>query len=123
MRLKVTGSPDGLGFSSRSRPKEGSPMVFKFFRGSFHSLKYIEIFLAVNAIVSWFMKLAAYFCQSLLITGRLYCQVIKVDWCGIPELALRGTIIIYCNAADAESPRRDLNCVYHPRSSYSSSPF
>ncbi len=26
------------------------------------------------------MKLAAYFCQSLLITGRVYCSMIKVDW-------------------------------------------
>jgi hypothetical protein len=30
--------------------------------------------------VNWLIKLAAYFCQSLLITGRVYCPVIKVDW-------------------------------------------
>jgi hypothetical protein len=30
--------------------------------------------------VSWLIKLAAYFCQSLLITGRVYCPMIKVDW-------------------------------------------
>jgi hypothetical protein len=40
----------------------------------------ILVFLAVNAIVSWLMKLAAYFCQSLLITGRVYCSMIKMDW-------------------------------------------
>jgi hypothetical protein len=34
----------------------------------------------VNAIGNWLIKLAAYFCQSLLITGRVYCPVIKVDW-------------------------------------------
>jgi hypothetical protein len=30
--------------------------------------------------VSWLIKLAAYFCQSLLITGQVYCPLIKVDW-------------------------------------------
>ncbi len=40
----------------------------------------IPIFLAVNAIVSRLIKLAAYFCQSLLITGRVYCLRIKVNW-------------------------------------------
>ncbi len=34
----------------------------------------------VIAIVSWLIKLAAYFCQSLLITGGVYCQMLKVDW-------------------------------------------
>jgi hypothetical protein len=50
-------------------------MVFKFFRGSFHYYIEILVFLAVNAIVSWLIKLAAYFCQSLLITGLVYCIV------------------------------------------------
>jgi hypothetical protein len=36
--------------------------------------------LAVNAIVSWLIKLAAYFCQSLLITSQVYCPMIKVEW-------------------------------------------
>jgi hypothetical protein len=44
-------------------------MVFKIFRGSFHYLIEILVFLAVNAIVSWLKKLAAYFCQLLPITG------------------------------------------------------
>ena len=30
--------------------------------------------------MSWLIKLAAYFCQSLLITGGVYCQMLKVDW-------------------------------------------
>ena len=30
--------------------------------------------------MSWLVKLAAYFFQSLLITGHIYCQMIKVDW-------------------------------------------
>ena len=38
----------------------------------------IHIFLAVNAIVSWLIKLAAYFSQTLLITGRVFCPMIKV---------------------------------------------
>jgi hypothetical protein len=38
------------------------------------------VFLSMNAIVSWLIKLAPYFCQSLLITGQVYCQMIKVDW-------------------------------------------
>ena len=33
-----------------------------------------------NAIVSWLIRLAAFFCQSLLITGLSYCPMIKVDW-------------------------------------------
>jgi hypothetical protein len=37
-------------------------------------------FLAGNATVSWLIKSAAYFCQSLLIKGRVYCPMIKVDW-------------------------------------------
>ncbi len=40
----------------------------------------ILVFLAANAIVSWLIKLAAYFYQSLLITGRVYCPMVKVDW-------------------------------------------
>ncbi len=55
-------------------------MVFKFFRGTLHLFIKILVFLVVNAIVSWLIKLAAYFCQSLLITGQVYCQMIKVDW-------------------------------------------
>jgi hypothetical protein len=47
-------------------------MVFKIFRDSFHY--------SLNTLISWLIKLAAYFCQSLLITGRVYCQMIKVDW-------------------------------------------
>jgi hypothetical protein len=38
------------------------------------------VFLVVNAIVSWLIRLAAYFCQSLLNTGRVNCPMIKVDW-------------------------------------------
>jgi hypothetical protein len=34
----------------------------------------------VNAIVSWLIKLAAYVCQSLLVTGRVYRPMINVDW-------------------------------------------
>jgi hypothetical protein len=30
--------------------------------------------------MSWLINLAAYFCQSLLITGRVYYPMIKVDW-------------------------------------------
>ena len=30
--------------------------------------------------MSWHTKLGAYFCQSLLIIGRVYCKMIKVDW-------------------------------------------
>jgi hypothetical protein len=30
--------------------------------------------------VSWLIKLAAYYRQSLLITGRVYCPMIKLDW-------------------------------------------
>jgi hypothetical protein len=30
--------------------------------------------------LSWLIKLASYFHQSLLITGRVYCPMIKVDW-------------------------------------------
>ncbi len=30
--------------------------------------------------MSWLIKLAAYYCQSLLITGRVDCPIIKVDW-------------------------------------------
>jgi hypothetical protein len=53
-------------------------MVFKFFRGAFlYLLKYS---LNVILIVSWLIKLAAYFCQSHLIIGRVYCPMIKVDW-------------------------------------------
>ncbi len=56
-------------------------MVFKFFRGSFHYYVIeILLFRAVNAFVSWLMKLAAYFSQSLLITCQVYCQMIKLDW-------------------------------------------
>ncbi len=88
--FKGTGSPDGLGFSWFSWPiwidlgqKKGRGGFLKFFRGSLHYLHYslkILVFLAVNAILSWLIKLAADFCQSLLITGRVYCQMIKVDW-------------------------------------------
>ncbi len=35
------------------------------------SIEILEI-LAVNAILSWLIKLAVYFCQSLLITSRVY---------------------------------------------------
>ncbi len=30
--------------------------------------------------MSWLIKLAAYFCQSLIMPGRVYCQMTKVDW-------------------------------------------
>jgi hypothetical protein len=30
--------------------------------------------------VSWLIKLAAYFYQSLLITDQVYCRMLKVDW-------------------------------------------
>jgi hypothetical protein len=32
----------------------------------------INLFLPVNANTNWLIKLAAYFCHSLLITGRVY---------------------------------------------------
>jgi hypothetical protein len=44
-------------------------MVLKFFRGLLPFFIEIIIFLAVNAIMSWLIKLAAYFCQSMLIAG------------------------------------------------------
>ena len=47
-----------------------------FFKGS---RRFLLVFLAVDAIVSWLIKLAAYFCQCLLITSRIYCPMIKVD--------------------------------------------
>jgi hypothetical protein len=30
--------------------------------------------------MSWLINLAVYFFQSLLITGRVYCPMVKVDW-------------------------------------------
>ncbi len=55
-------------------------MFFVFFKGFQKFSIEILIFLAVNVIVSWLIKLAAYFCQFLLITSRVYCRMIKVDW-------------------------------------------
>ncbi len=40
----------------------------------------ILVIIVVNAILSWLIKLAVYFCQSLLITSQVYCPMIKVDW-------------------------------------------
>jgi hypothetical protein len=54
-------------------------LLFKIFLELLLFFIEILIFVAVNAIVSWLIKLAAYFCQSLLITGRVYCPMIKVD--------------------------------------------
>jgi hypothetical protein len=39
-----------------------------------------RIIFVVNAILSWLIKLAVYFCQSLLIKSRVCCPMIKVDW-------------------------------------------
>jgi hypothetical protein len=78
--LKGTGSPDGMGFSWQIwiglGLKKGRIWFINFY--GLHLL-FIEIliFLAVNVIVSWPIKLAAYFCQSLLITGWVYCPMIK----------------------------------------------
>jgi len=78
--LKRTGSPDRMGFSWQIwialGLKKGRIWFLNFY--GLHLL-FIEIliFLAVNVIVSWPIKLAAYFCQSLLITGRVYCPMIK----------------------------------------------
>ncbi len=81
--FKGTGSPDGLGFSWHIwidlGLKKGRGW-FLTFLGAPPLFIEILVFLAVNAIVSWLIKLAAYFCQSLLITGRVYCPMIK--WIG-----------------------------------------
>jgi hypothetical protein len=83
-RVKGTGSPDGLGFSWHIwidlGLKKGRGWILKLFRGPLPLFIEILVFLAVNAIVSWLIKLAAYFWQSLLITGRVYCPMINVGW-------------------------------------------
>jgi hypothetical protein len=64
----------------RSRPKEGSPMVLNNFLGApsiIHGNS--RIFCGKCICELAYIKLAAYFCQSLLITGRVYCPMIKVD--------------------------------------------
>jgi hypothetical protein len=80
--LKGTGSPDGLGFSWHIwidlGLKKGRGWFLNFL-GAPSIIHRILVLIVVNAIVSWLIKLAAYFCQSLLITGR-YCSMIKVDW-------------------------------------------
>jgi hypothetical protein len=81
--LKGTGPPDGLGFRWHIWIDLGLKKGRGWFLNSLGLLPlFIEIlvFLAVIAIVSWLIKLAANFCQSLLFTGRVYCSMIKVDW-------------------------------------------